>query len=133
MPENAAEAVEAAEAIAAGNAGDWGNVILWPADRVRAGDWTPVQWFDGALAESVVILEGNARLEPAGSRFAIGPAGQRIQDAYSVCDERTSESIAGFHGPWPANPTSGTSRGRRNAIWPTGMRRNAAMCWLRCA
>ena len=97
MPENSAEAVEAAEAIASGNAGHWGNVQQWPADRVRAGNWTPVQWFDGTLAESIVMLEANTQLEPGGMRFEIGPAGRRIQDAYSVSDEETADAIPGFH------------------------------------
>jgi len=97
MPESAAEAVEAADALAAGVPGQWGNVQTWPAERVRDGDWTPVQWYDGALAEAAVALESNEKLEPAGLRFEIGPAGQRIQDAYSVCDEETADAIPGFH------------------------------------
>ena len=97
MPTSAAEAVEAADAIAAGRGDDWGRVCSWPAARVRAGDWTPVQWFDGDLAEVIYALEANAGLEPAGSRYDIGPAGQRIQDAYEVCDEQVAGSVPGFH------------------------------------
>ena len=66
MPENAAEAAEVADALASGNPGDWGNVHHWPADRVSGGDWTPVQWYDGGLADATVELEANARLEPVG-------------------------------------------------------------------
>ena len=40
MPNSAAEAVEAADAIAGGRGDDWGRVCSWPAARVRAGDWT---------------------------------------------------------------------------------------------
>ena len=97
MPENAAEAAEAAEAIASGSPGRWGNVKRWSCDRVRDGDWTPVQWFDSTLPESVVALEKSAQLEPVGARFQIGPAGQRIQDAYEVHAEQTPDAVAGFH------------------------------------
>ena len=97
MPENADQAVEAAEAIASGNPGAWGNVHLWPADRVRSGDWTPVQWYDGSLAEAALDIEASALLEPAGLRHEVGPAGQRIQDAYKVCDKEEPGAIPGFH------------------------------------
>ena len=97
MPASAEEAIKAADAIASGTPGRWGNIHLWPADRVRAGNWTPAQWYDGALADAAGDVEGNARLEPAGLRYQIGPAGQRIQDAYVVSDGETPETIPGFH------------------------------------
>ena len=73
MPDSAEEAIEAAEAIISGKPGHWGNVHQWPADRVRAGDWTPVQWFDGALAQAARKLECNALLEAAGLRLQNRP------------------------------------------------------------
>ena len=97
MPESAEEAVQIADAIAVGQAREWGRIHLWPNDRVQAGDWTPVQWFDGTLADVALSLEANVLLEPAGLRFAIGPDGRRIQDAYEVCDGETPGSVPGFH------------------------------------
>ena len=97
MPQSATEAVEAAQAMSSGDPGAWGNVQRWPADRVRRGDWSPVQWYDGALAEAAFELDANKHLAPVGSHFEIGPAGQRIQDAYVVCDEQTEDAVAGFH------------------------------------
>ena len=97
MPANAEEAIEAADAIATGRPGGWGQLCLWPAERVQAGNWTPVQWFDGTLAEAVREVESNSLLEPAQQRYHIGPAGQRIQDAYEVCDEGTPGAAPGFH------------------------------------
>lgn len=97
MPNSADEAIGAADAIASGAPGAWGNVHHWPADRVRAGDWTPVQWYDGALAEAALDLEANGLLEPAGLRFEIGPAGRRISDAYEICHEGASGALPGFH------------------------------------
>ncbi len=97
MPENVKEAEAAADAVASGNAGDWGRAHRWSAKRIRTGDWTPVQWFDGSLADAALGLETNALLEPIGVRFEVGPAGQRIQDAYEICDEDASGAISGFH------------------------------------
>ena len=97
MPGNAAEAVEAAEALASGNPGAWGNVYPWPADRVRSGDWTPVQWYDGALAVAAAELEANPQLEPVGIRYGIGPTGRSVQDAYEVGDKNVLGAVPGYH------------------------------------
>ena len=97
MPNSAEEAIEAADGIVSGNPGRWGNVHHWPADRVRAGDWTPVQWFDGALAQAARDVEHSPMLEAAGGRYRIGPSGRSVQDAYQVGDRNTPGSIPGFH------------------------------------
>ena len=97
MPGSVDEAIKAAKAIASGEPGNWGNVHHWPPDRVRSGDWTPVQWYDGSLAELAWDIEDNSLLEPAGLRYEIGPAGQRIQDAYEVCDGEQPGALPGFH------------------------------------
>ena len=97
MPDSAEEAIEVADAIASGNPGRWGNVHRWPADRVGDGDWTPVQWFDGTLAQIAWDLERNAALEPAGLRHAIGPDGRSVQDAYEIGEPDGSGAIPGFH------------------------------------
>ena len=82
MPRDATEAVEVADAISSGDIGEWGFVHLWPEDRVRAGDWTPAQWYDGELAEIVRVLEGHADLVPAGSVLTTGPTRQAAQDSW---------------------------------------------------
>lgn len=97
MPENVDETIEAVDAIASGNLGDWGRSHSWPSERVLAGDWTPVQWYDGTLADIAANLDSNPLLEPAGNRYDIGPAGQRIQDAYSNTQEKSPDGVPGFH------------------------------------
>ena len=98
MPTDAREAVAAADAIAAGNAGDWARVHRWPAARVRAGDWTPVQWFDGSLADIAESLESNALLEAAGLRYEVGPdSKRRIPDAYQSCALGEAGAVPTFH------------------------------------
>ena len=82
MPDNAEEAIEVADAIAAGRGEDWSRVCSWPPERVEAGDWTPVQWYDGALAEAVFYLEGHGDLVPAGSVLTTGATRQAAQDSW---------------------------------------------------
>ena len=97
MPGNAEEAIEATDAIATGQLGDWGRARLWPAERVQAGDWTPVQWYDGTLAKAVLNLERNPLLEAAGLRYDIGPDGRSVQDAYEIGDQDAPGAVPGFH------------------------------------
>ena len=96
MPDDAKQAMECADAIARGEEG-WGSRLLWPSERMRAGDWSPVQWYDGTLAKVAKDLEEHAGLEPAAKRFVIGPDGRRIQDAFEVCGPETADSVPGFH------------------------------------
>ena len=63
MPDDAEEAIAAADAIASGAPGGWGSVQRWPADLVSAGDWTPAQWYDGS--------PGGGRMG-AGAQYAAG-------------------------------------------------------------
>lgn len=87
MPSTTEEALAAADAIASDDPGEWGNVTLWPAERVRDGDWSPVQWFDGELTEVIRNLtRSHGHLEPAGNNSGFGPAGQRIRETYQGCD-----------------------------------------------
>ncbi len=88
MPATAEEALDAADAIAAGNKA-WGNRTFWPAERIQAGDWTPVQWYSGSLAEAVALLEQMDCLEPLGERHRVGPTGQAAQDSWRKCDGAT--------------------------------------------
>ena len=81
MPATAEEALDAGDAIAAGR-DDWGRRTHWPAERIRTGDWTPVQWYDGSLAEAAWELEANDGLEPLGQNHTIGPTRQAAQDSW---------------------------------------------------
>ena len=93
MPSSAEEAIEVADAITAGTVGDGGSVCRWPAERVQAGDWTPVQWYDGGLAAKVREIQTSPLLEPVGLRFVFGPSGRAASDSWRRCDAN-SESVA---------------------------------------
>lgn len=80
-----------------------GSVCEWPEDLVRAGDWSPVQWFDPELARaarSVRELPAMARLgdtcelaPPPGGRFM--HAFERVDDgAVGPDDVATFDSVS---------------------------------------
>ncbi|MDE0661782.1 MAG: DEAD/DEAH box helicase family protein [Gammaproteobacteria bacterium] len=119
MPATLADAGDASDAIAAGSPGSWGSVQDWPAGRVRAGDWTPVQWYDGALAEAALLVEKSLALEPVGLRYGFGPTGRSVQDAYEVGDASIPGAVPGYHsvsegcvGRFRPSPMSGTCQGK---------------------
>ncbi len=82
MPGTPEQTIAAADAISSGKHESWGNVHQWPADRIRSGDWSPVQWYDGELAEIAHLLENHRRLKPARMFLAPGPTGQAAQDSW---------------------------------------------------
>ena len=95
MPRTAAEVIEAVEAITQGNEA-WGKRLLWPAERVRQGDWTPVQWYNGDLAEATYQLEQSDRLVPLALHHRIGAKGGAAQHSWKRCtlDEACRDSRA---------------------------------------
>ena len=87
MPGSAEEVIEVADAIAAGQADAWGRVCRWPTDRVEAGDWTPAQWYDEALAEVAHCLEERNDLVAAGSVLRMGATRRAAQDSWKRASE----------------------------------------------
>ena len=85
MPQDAHEAIMLSELINKGEPlGDWGTEHQWPWPRIRKGDWSAAQFYDGVLADAVQDLEALAgtRLRSAGQLCYIEPGGQRIRDAF---------------------------------------------------
>ncbi len=60
----------------------WHSLFEWPEARVAAGDWSPAQWFDGALALIAGEIEALAGLTPLGEMALVEPAGRRVRDAF---------------------------------------------------
>ena len=88
MPRNQKEADSLIEALKTQDTeNQWLSRIEWPVELVQDGDWAPVQWCDGKLAEVSLWIKNHPNLEPAAQRHNIGPAGRRINDAYKRCDE----------------------------------------------
>lgn len=85
MPSDAHEAILLADLINHGlSINEWGAEHSWPWPRVRGGDWTVAQFYDGGLAEALHDLAALAgsTLAPAGELCRIEPAGERIRDAF---------------------------------------------------
>ncbi len=64
---------------------EWGTQHSWPWPRIREGDWSAVQFYDGTLANALHDLEALAGtvLAPAGTLCHIEPEGRRIRDAFT--------------------------------------------------
>lgn len=85
MPANPHEAILLADLINGHKAlDDWGSEFDCPEYRVRKGDWTAAQFYDGRLAEAVHILESlvGMHLLSASEVCQIEPEGRRIRDAF---------------------------------------------------
>ena len=63
----------------------YGTVQRWPASRIAAGNWGAVQFLSPYLCEKFVELGDDSffRSVALGSVARIGPAGQRIRDAFT--------------------------------------------------
>ncbi len=84
MPETPKEATELADAIAAGAWEKVGRVCIWPAERVRDGNWTPAQWYDPSIAEIAHELETRPGLVPADEILSFGATGQAVRDVFRI-------------------------------------------------
>ena len=85
MPQDTHEAILLSDLINCGQPlGEWGTEHSWPWPRVREGDWSAAQFYDGALAIAIHDLAALAGtvLAPAGELCHIEPGGQRIRDAF---------------------------------------------------
>ena len=85
MPRDAHQAILLSDLINKGKPlGDWGTEHRWPWPRIRKGDWSAAQFYDGVLADAVHDLEALAgtALRAAGQLCYIEPGGQRIRDAF---------------------------------------------------
>ena len=87
MPSTSEEAIEAVEAIQTDDTGKWITVYEQPGTRIREGDWRPCQFLDPVLVSAAMQLEQEMGLVPLGDRYPLGPAGQRIRDAFSPVND----------------------------------------------
>ena len=68
-----------------------GSVCEWPEDLVRAGDWSPVQWFDPELAQAARTVRELAGMVPLREIFEIGPPGQSVRDEFERVPDGLTE------------------------------------------
>ena len=74
-------------------ANGWGEVSLWPAERMEEGDWTPAIWRSPELAEAAYRFANHPDLRAIGDELDISvhATGQTLRASF----ERTEPGIAG--------------------------------------
>ena len=110
-----------------------GSVCEWPEDLVRAGDWSPVQWFDPELAQAARTVRELPGMSSLRAVFEIGPPGQSVRDEF----ERVAGGSTGSEGIPVFDSMSGALRtsleGEPDAFWrvrPDSRRRRRAKSGL---
>ena len=53
--------------------------ILWSADKMRAGDWSPCQWLHPSLPDAVLRIENLPNLLVSGEHYDWSPDGQGVR------------------------------------------------------
>ena len=66
-PNNVKQAEQLIDEIHSGDAGELYSETLWPADKIRAGDWSPVQWFNPDLAQAADEIGDLPKMIAAGN------------------------------------------------------------------
>ncbi len=145
MPSTPEEALEAVEAIQAGDTGKWIVIFEQPETRMREGDWRPCQFLDPELIDAAMRLEQEKGLVPLRNRYLLGPSGRRIRDAFRPVNDG-DDGYRVFWGarricepPWrpPRNKVSSTEK--RRSLPATGSkqdmfssRRGSILCQASC-
>ena len=92
-PSNVSEVEALIDAIQKNSAGELYSETLWPAEKVQAGDWSPVQWFDKKLAGAADQISSISALRTTGDLYHWKI--KNIPDFYLNFDyERSSEGNA---------------------------------------
>ena len=98
MPSTPAEAIEAVEAIQTKDTCKWITIYEQPETLIRVGDWRPCQFLDSELIDAAMRLERMQGLVPLRDRYLLGPAGQRIRDAFRTVNDRDDDVYRVFWG-----------------------------------
>ncbi len=80
MPRDVAEVTDLADAIESGDMRNWGNCVMWPAAKIKTGDWWPAQWYSPELVAAISSIDRLAGLAPSGSRYRYGVSGRALKD-----------------------------------------------------
>ena len=78
-PQKTADVHVITAALREGNFDAIGQATEWPAERVQAGDWSPVQWYSGQLATASTDLRHAARLATTGSLYQFSVKGGNVR------------------------------------------------------
>ena len=78
MPSTAAEVESCLAEIIEGTGNDWCRVFHWPRSLVEQGDWTPVQFYDGAMYEAITKLRELPGLVTLDSLAIVQPGSEAV-------------------------------------------------------
>ena len=67
------------DSISSGKTSNLYTEILWSADRMRAGDWSPCQWLTPSLPDAVLHIENLPNLLVSGDHYKWSPEGRKIR------------------------------------------------------
>lgn len=101
QPSSRAEVLELIEAIEDGDVRDYGRCALWPAERIKAGDWSFANWYDAGLAEFAIRLDGSTHLVHLGQLAEIVMRNPNFNKVYEEAE--TSEEAE-----WPVFDSAST-------------------------
>ena len=93
-PKNGDDAARIARAIASGDWGAIGTACSWSAERMRVGDWSPIQWYDSGLATAAHDIIEAPGMKRAVDLYAFGSPGQSIHDEFEkvpASEEKTND------------------------------------------
>ena len=73
----------------------WGEVSLWPADRMAEGDWTPAIWRSPRLAKAGAEFAHDPTLQPLGSipGCIAHDGSRRVRENFDRSDQYNEKSI----------------------------------------
>ena len=73
----------------------WGEISLWPADRMAEGDWTPGIWRSPRLAKAGAEFAHSPTLQPIGSipGCIAHDGSRRVRENFDRSDQYNEESI----------------------------------------
>ena len=131
-PKNGDDAARIARAIANGEWDAIGTACSWPAEWMRAGDWSPIQWYDSRLATAARDIVQASGMKRAIDLYSFG-SGRSIRDEFEKVpvSEETTDDIWIFTSI--AEPLRTTLDGKPDARWrvkPVERRRRRARAGL---
>ena len=89
MPQNPHEAILLSDLINKGEPlGDWGTEHQWPSPRIRKGDWSAAQFYDGVLAHAVHLISPHLQKQGSGrpnnSAISNQKGGESAMPSYAI-------------------------------------------------
>ena len=84
MPSNAEDVENLLHLIEKGDIEEWGSCHSWPVEKIKEGNWSAIQWFDGELASVANTLATNEFLKPMQRTIL---SGRQVSDVFEKCDE----------------------------------------------